>query len=211
MERIIALLFLISIGLFGYSQDTRNINDSNSSVLYRGFQNRFEIMDSSWQNSDYSLECVGCEVTLDRSNELFPNPQFTLYTKDSKQAILTYIRPDKDTIRHIFEVRNLPAPGIYLNDNSSDSEIRKQSFDSNGTISIGYPKEVTLISKFNVLAWEIQLGGRPISGYGGVLSDLATKMIQRLDNGTEITIVCTVSCSSDGIQRKMAASFIIVD
>ncbi len=206
MKQFTILIYSVFFGALSFGQQTKNLNDSNNLVLYRGFPNHFEVIGPTWENELFTLNCISCKVNFVSTDENLPKQEFIIYPESGRQAILEYIRPGKDTIRQVFEVRNLPDPNLYLNGVESGAHIDKSNLLNTGELIIAYPPKVTLTSNFHILNWEFADAGLDISGYGSILSDESLAHIQGLKSGTAFSIIVTVQCSS-GIARKKSATY----
>lgn len=210
MRQITIIIYSILIASASQAQDIKNLNDSNPSILYRGFSNHFEITDPNWQSSEYTLACENCEISSDLMGEILPQHQFTIKPKTGKQALLKFIRPEADTLVHHFAFKNLPDPTIYLNGLADGSFIDESTLKSSVTLDISYPEWITLKNEFQITRWELLADDLKISGEGHVLSEEAIYTIKLIGRDSHFYITCTVLGLSDGITRRKTAEFLVL-
>lgn len=185
-----------------------NLNDSKNDVIYKGFENVYElqIKDVNFSRK-YDLECHNCIISKLTYKDTLDLHQFNIRPMGrAPNSSLMVHSFNSDSIEFHFKVSTLPVPTLYLNDTPNHHAI-SSNLDSI-VISMHYAEEISLINQFSILSWELKIPSGPyVTGKGSILNTTVINLIKQLDPGSHISIICKVKSDITEITRNISGDY----
>mgnify|MGYP000344642228 FL=1 len=209
--KITAILITLLIGSTCFAQTLRNLNDTKTETIYRGFENKIVIYsDKVMSEDEYTLSSA--DITINKINnqgETLPPNTFILYTKEkSKIADLLIISEKGDTTTHQFKISNLPDPKLFLNEIESGESLPSNLENSKWVLSAKYPSIITLIANYKITSWACTIGNVTLSvENSNEIPEELINQINSLPSGSKVSFIATVLSEHDGICRKLSGGF----
>lgn len=184
-----------------------NKTSIDSTTLYRGYENPFELVYTENQSHVFMMKTQGCSFHL---YEHQPLGTFNVRINSSMKTVNILLTDSlQKTVESDFKVENLDVPQVYLN-NQVDGSILDLS-NKNIKWEISIKRDDPVVDQTNPLVietWEISGSTfKTMKGTGNLLPAEAINQIKIQPTGSSISFMCTVRSISDGVLRKKSATF----
>lgn len=198
MKQAIFVLALIFGSNCSAQEPVAAIESPEFPVLYRGYENK--VVPAVTNNDGRVVQLSGEGVKIEAVEN-----GFIVKPGSSKRVTLHVLLSDgvtADTIRSIeYRVGNLPVADVYWGEMKNGGIANIRSTD----LSIKYSVWVPFENDHRILAWEVKIGEKTISGNGSSLTP-AEAFLKNVPSGT-ILIFAIKTLSPDGITRLRSAQW----
>ena len=169
-------------------EDSIIISNSENNYLFYGLDNLIKL--SNYNKKKIVLEGVDCSIMLDSlGNDVY------IYPSQSSNGQCFLIFKDKfkknEISRFVFDVKPMPTPKLHLG-----GIISGQKLSSKNTVDleVKFPCYfVPVNTKLELISYTFSAKGIEIKGRGNTLSKECIDIINTLDKGQKISILCTYS------------------
>jgi hypothetical protein len=205
------LIFIaVLLGFWCSGQTIRNLNDSSTETIYRGFENTIVISKGvPLTENDYILACSECSVSkINHKGDSLPPNTFILTPNKTRYTDLLIVGKNGDTTIHQFKISNLPDPELYLDEIKSGETLLPILNESKWILSAKYPPGISLVSIYEIISWECAVDGVLLSA--ALSNDIPEELINKinsLSSGSEVTFKSVVLSEQDGIRRLKTGIF----
>lgn len=206
------LIVLIGALKVSVAQDVIVVHDGDDRRLYHGFSNEIIVVDKGVYGTDYTVECVRCEILP--VDSIRKPDYFSIRPAEMvKEAKLLIHMKDGTTHTHLFYVSVLPSPLLFVDGKSNGEEIYAPAMDETISLDAGYEKDLKFHGKdFYVKSWDLKytFKGKEehAAGSGRFIPARHVDRIKQLKDGETVTVTSKVDCS-DGIARLLTATIIV--
>ena len=203
---LIALFFAVTFCSFSQTDENNKprgiLQFDHSNIVYRGVEYSF----SAIAHGGYEeTVVVGKNVIIKRDTSM-QYAYTAVFGKSDEASIQVGARNKGKRVAlgvFFFEVRDVPAPSVYI-DNVRSGEIISKSMDS---IQLKHPEERYLKEEFNVESWTLKIANLSLEGKGAQLSEEAKKAILKAPNESSLILEVT----SSGQRKQHTGIFLIRD
>lgn len=171
-------------------EDSIIISNTENNYLFYGIPNLIKL--SNYNKKKIVLEGVDCSIMLDSlGNDVY------IYPSQSSNGQCFLIFKDKfkknEISRFVFDVKPMPTPKLHLGGVISGQKLSsKNSVD----LEVKFPCYfVPVNTKCELISYSFSAKGIVIEGRGNTLSKECIDIINTLDKGQEICVVCKCLCT----------------
>lgn len=204
---IIAVLF--STLLFSQANPSlSNLSlNADENILFRGFKNHVQIV-SEDENAEYYLLGSNCTIsTMQSPGVKLPKNEYVVKPGKGQIATINLMKTvdGKSSVvsKHTYDVKNLPAALIFIDDIASGGNISREAV----LIEAKYPKEIPLEARFDVTGWTMLIDGTIYTGNNYMVTEDVKAALKEIETGTIIELTVVVEGRDDKISRKVGGNF----
>lgn len=175
----------------------------DSTILYRGYDNLIELEFGYIEDTDtISIKSKGNLFLTDtclNSSKI----KFNYRVSGSARTDTLYLETSDGQIhQQIFNIKNLEAPKLYLNDLFLDSLLKVTDLTGNSVLSMRLEKSCLIPEQFSIRSWEITYSeNNRYVGNGNRIPSSVIRKLKKLQPGSTFCIQVIIS-NKDCILRK---------
>ncbi|MGV3610127.1 MAG: hypothetical protein ACO1N0_04195 [Fluviicola sp.] len=185
------------------------LQNRDHTILYRGYDNRIILEFGSFADTiNASLKSKGNLQLMD-SCPASTKVAFGYRVSGSfKQDTLLVETTDDQVHPFVFNIKNLPQPDLYFNEQVIDSTMPISKFYTTSVLSMHYDKDCLVPGQFTIQSWELWYSGgkKPINGKGNIIPMSVIRKLKKLKPGDQCGMMVKV-IGPDSVQRKKSADF----
>lgn len=184
--------------------EIKNLNDSNTEIVYRGIKNLFEFNVNNLNDTFlFKCNCLISKTPLGDST-LLPPYQFYIYPNANKECKLTISNNEEDSITFSFKTLIFPIPTIHLDEVLVGDTLKRSLISSTIDVSLAMPEWFTYnLEKSYIKSWEVKSGDSLLGyGRGNSIDVETTKKIMQLDEGSILEIYCKIKGADNRIRGR---------
>jgi hypothetical protein len=184
-----------------------NKTSIDTTTLYRGYENQFELVYTDNQPYVFLMKSRGCSFHL---YEHQPIGTFIVRVNSSMKTVEIILTDTVQTsVKSNFNIKNLASPQLYLN-HQVDGSILDLS-NNNFKWEISTKTADPIVDEANPIVietWEISGSTfKTMKGTGNLLPATVSELIKAQASGSMFSMMCTMRNLQTGILRKKSATF----
>lgn len=213
MKSLILITALFMSGLL-YSQSKPHLKaislTKDTTVLFRGFENHFQLITNEKDKNMYSLIGSHCTISkLDNKGNSLPENEFIIKAMDGNEAKIKIVKKSDSGLEVAetvsYSIANLPVPIVHIDNVVSGNTLGRDI----RLIEVKFDDVVAPEIKYDITGWTLLIDGAIYTGNNYMPTEDFKAQMKALPSGTKIDISVECREREGGHLMRSAGSFTV--